>query len=166
MRTRLIAVIGSGSDLDRETAVLAESLGAALVREGYGIVCGGMGGVMEAVCRGAVRARGKALHPPPVGILPTYDHTSGNAYLDIVIPTGLAHARNAVVAAAGEVVVCVGGATGALSEVALARKIGRPVLAFKESGGTAGLAARALESVGEVGTVEEAVARIKALLPE
>ena len=61
--------------------------------------------------------------------------------------------------------MCVGGASGALSEVALARKIGRPVLAFEASGGTAGLAARALESVGEVATVEEAVARIKALLP-
>jgi uncharacterized protein (TIGR00725 family) len=164
MRTRLIAVVGYGGDLTAEQAQLAESLGAALADAGYGVVCGGLGGVMEAVARGAVTARGAARHPPVVGILPYYLPEQGNDYLDIVLPTGLGHARNALVAAAGEVVICVGGAAGALSEVALARKIGRPVLAFPASGGTAELAAKALPSVVAVATPEEAVARIRELL--
>ncbi len=164
MRTRLIAVVGNGSDLTAEQARLAESLGAALVKAGYGVVCGGLGGVMEAVARGAVTERGAGRHPPVVGVLPHYLPEQGNDYLDIVLPTGLGHARNTLVAAAGEAVVCIGGAAGALSEVALARKIGRPVLAFPDSGGTAGLAARVLPSVEAVATPEEAVARIGELL--
>jgi uncharacterized protein (TIGR00725 family) len=163
MRTRLIAVVGNGGDLTSEQAQLAEALGAALCEAGYGVVCGGLGGVMEAVARGAVTERGTARHPPVVGILPSYVHEQGNDYLDVVLPTGLGHARNALVAAAGEVLVCVGGAAGALSEVALARKIGRPVLAFPGSGGTADLAAKALPSVVSVATPEEAVARIREL---
>ncbi|MHC4971067.1 MAG: SLOG cluster 4 domain-containing protein [Planctomycetota bacterium] len=164
MRTRLIAVVGNGGDLTTEQAQLAESLGAALVGAGYGVVCGGLGGVMEAVARGAVTARGAARHPPVVGILPYYLPEQGNDYLDIVLPTGLGHARNTLVASAGEAVVCVGGAAGALSEVALARKIGRPVLAFPASGGTADLATRALPSVIAVETPDDAVARIRELL--
>jgi hypothetical protein len=83
--------------------------------------------------------------------------------VELVLPTGLGHARNAVVAAAGDAMVCIGGAMGALSEIALARKIGRPVLVFPESGGTAGLAAKVIPAVTAVETVEEAVARIRAL---
>jgi uncharacterized protein (TIGR00725 family) len=165
MRTRLIAVVGSGGGISEENAKLAEALGAALVREGFGIVCGGLGGVMEAACRGAVRERGKALHPPIVGLLPKYDVTQGNAYLDVAIPTGLGHARNVLVASSGEVVLCIGGATGALSEVALARKIGRPVIVFRPSGGTAALVGKTIGSVTAVDTVPEAVAKIRSLLP-
>jgi len=161
----MIAVVGSGKDLTQEESILAESLGAAIVKEGWGIVTGGLGGVMEAVSRGAVRQRGKALHPPIVGILPSYDVTTGNAYIDVALPTGLSHGRNVLVAAAGEVVVCVAGATGALSEVAAARKIGRPVIAFGDSGGTASLVAKALPAVIPVRSVQEAIREIKELIP-
>ncbi len=99
-----------------------------------------------------------------MGILPTYEHDAANDYLDVVLPTGLGHARNALVAAAGEAVVCVAGATGALSEVALARKIGRPVLAFPASGGTADLVARAMQSVIAVETVEQVVEKLQEIL--
>ena len=165
MRTRLIAIIGSGKELEKDIAVLAEDLGAALIAARYGIVTGGLTGVMEAVCRGAVRARGRELHPPIVGILPSYDVTSGNAYLDIAIPTGMAHARNAILVSAGEAVVCIGGATGALSEVGLARKIGRPVVVFPGTGGTAALVGKAISSVIEVTNVDEALAAIKEHVP-
>ena len=165
MRTRLIAVIGSGKELERDIAVLAEDLGAALVKARYGIVTGGMTGVMEAVSRGAVRARGRDLHPPIVGILPSYDVTAGNAYLDLAIPSGMGHARNALVAAAGEAVICIGGATGALSEVGMARKIGRPVIVFPGTGGTAALVGRAISSIHEVSNVDEALAVIKEHVP-
>ncbi len=165
MRTRIIAVVGSGRPLQAEVGKLAESLGAALAQAGYAILTGGRGGVMEAVARGAVRARGKSPHPPVIGLLPSYAHAEGNAYLDLVLPTGLGHARNALVAAGAEVVVCIGGATGALSEVALASKIGRPVLTFRETGGTAAVVDRALGSVVAVATVEEAIGKIRELLP-
>ena len=91
MRTRLVSVIGSGGKATQEMMAQAEELGAALVREGYGIVCGGLGGVMEAVCRGAVRERGKERHPALIGLLPSYDVETGNDYLDIVLPTGMGH---------------------------------------------------------------------------
>lgn len=160
MRTRLVAVIGSGAKATQEMLAQAEELGAALVREGYGIVCGGLGGVMEAVCRGAVRERGKERHPALVGLLPSYDVETANDYLDIVLPTGMGHARNALVAAAGEVVICVGGSAGALSEVGLASKMKRPLIALSGSGGTADVVARALRSVVAAETVAQAVEEV------
>ncbi|MCZ6787408.1 MAG: TIGR00725 family protein [Planctomycetota bacterium] len=164
MRTRLVAVVGSGGRLTEEVQRLSEELGAALMRAKFGLVTGGMAGVMEAVSRGAFQARGTSGNPPIVGILPGYDPDAGNGFLDVAIPTGLSHARNAVVASAGDAVICIGGATGALSEVALASKIGRPVLAFPETGGTAKLTAKSLKSVVEVKTVEQAIAQIQGLL--
>ncbi len=162
MRIRMVSVVGSGGTLVPAEAALAEQLGAALAAAGYGIVCGGLGGIMKAVARGA--RTGPPPRPPVVGLLPDYDFASGNEYLDVVIPTGMGHARNALIAAAGEAIICIGGATGALSEVALARKIGRPVLAFSGTGGTAGVATRVLEQVVAVGTPEEAVRKLKELL--
>lgn len=161
MRTRLVGVIGSGKIRDPDEARRAEELGAALAREGWGLVCGGLKGVMESAARGAVHARGEARHPPVIGLLPGYDVEDGNPYLDVVLPTGLGHARNALVAAGAEAVVCVGGSMGALSEVALARKVGRPVLALASTGGTAALVAKVLPSVVAVGSVDEAVARLR-----
>ncbi len=160
----MISIVGTGKELSAPIASLAETLGGALVKAGYGIVTGGMGGVMEAVSRGAVMGRGKNHHPPIVGILPGYDETEGNAYVDVVIPSGLGHARNALVAAAGDAMVCVGGATGALSEVALARKLGRPVFTFPETGGTASLAAKAIPAVTGVTSVQELIDQLKKLI--
>ena len=164
MRTRSISVVGSGKERSQEEVALAESLGAALIREGYAIVCGGTGGVMEAVARGAAAQRKKGRHPPVIGLLPGYDVDSGNKHLDLALPTGMGHARNALVASAGEVVVCVGGAMGALSEVALARKMGRPVIALTPSGGTAKLVGKVLPSVTAAKTVKEVLVRIRELL--
>ncbi|MHC4410328.1 MAG: SLOG cluster 4 domain-containing protein [Planctomycetota bacterium] len=166
MRTRLIAVVGSGSEPPPNVAELGESLGAALVANGYGIVTGGRGGVQEAVCRGAVRKRGKSALPPLIGLLPGHDASAGNAYLDFAIPTGVAQAHHALVASAGEVLVCIGGATGAMAEMALARKMGRPVIALRPSGGTAALLAKVMESVYGADSVDDVIARIGALLPE
>lgn len=165
MRTRLIAVVGSGREPSVPVAELAESLGAALVAAGYGIVTGGKGGVQEAVCRGAIRKRGQEEVPPLVGLLAGYEAAAGNAYLDLAIPTGLAQAHHALVAAAGEVLVCIGGATGAMAEVALARKIGRPVIALHASGGTAALLSKVMDSVYGADSVDEVIERIGALLP-
>ena len=164
MRTRLVSVVGSGSHLTPEQLETSEAFGEALARAGYGLVCGGMRGIMESVARGFVRGRGKQPVPPVVGLLPTYDVESGSGYLDIVIPTGLGHSRNVIIASAGEVMVCIGGATGALSEVAMARKLKRPVLAFTGTGGTAQLVAKALPAVEPIEDVARAIVRIRELL--
>jgi len=161
----MVSVVGSGGGLTPEQERVAEELGAALVEAGFGIVCGGHGGVMEAVARGGTRARADGSHwPPIIGILPGYDASTGNPHLDVALPTGMGHARNALVAAGGEAVLCVGGAAGALSEVALAAKMGRPVLLFPATGGTAGVARAALPGATPVASPAEAVRALQRLL--
>ncbi len=166
MRIRLVAVVGSGSKLSPDQEAAAEELGAELIRAGFGVACGGLGGVMAAVARGAHNARGDTATPPVVGLLPSYDPKDGNPHLDIVIPTGMGHARNVLVAAAGEVVICVGGAMGAMSEMAIARKIGRPVLALAGSGGAAKVMTKAVQTVTPVESPQAAVALVKELLAQ
>ena len=87
------------------------------------MVCGGLAGVMEAVCRGAKSAGGTT-----IGILPGTDRGDANAWVDVAIPTGLGEARNALVVRAADVVVAIGGEFGTLSEIALALKTGKPVV--------------------------------------
>lgn len=87
------------------------------------LVCGGMGGVMAAACRGARKAGG-----PTLGILPGLERDDANPYLDFTICTGIGHARNLSVVASGDAVIAVGGEFGTLSEIGLARKAGRPVV--------------------------------------
>jgi uncharacterized protein (TIGR00725 family) len=87
------------------------------------VVCGGLGGVMEAACRGA-RSEGGAA----VGILPGLDRGAANRHVSIAIATGLGEARNALVVRAADALIAVGGAYGTLSEIALALKTGKPVI--------------------------------------
>lgn len=119
---RYISVIGDGS-CDQTTAGLAENVGRLIAEAGAVLVCGGLGGVMEAACRGAKEAGGVTL-----GILPEIDRGEGNPYLDYTVVTGIGHARNLAVAASGDAVIAVGGRFGTLSEIGLARKAGRPVV--------------------------------------
>jgi uncharacterized protein (TIGR00725 family) len=116
-----VSVIGAG-DATADEYRAARALGSALARAGAMVVCGGRGGVMEAVARGAAESGGVAL-----GILPGSDATEASAWIGIPLPTGLGEARNALVARAGEAVVAVGGGWGTLSEIALALKMGRAV---------------------------------------
>ncbi len=120
-----VTVVG-GSSADRETLALAESVGRAVGAKGGVLVCGGMGGVMEAAARGAKETGGVT-----VGILPTYDRQSGNPFLDITIPTGMGHGRNMLVVASGDIVVALPGSHGTHSEVTYALLLGRRVLGFK-----------------------------------
>jgi uncharacterized protein (TIGR00725 family) len=87
------------------------------------VVCGGLGGVMEAACRGAKDAGGTT-----VGILPGSDRAAANPFVDVAIPTGLGEARNALVVRAADALIAVGGGYGTLSEIALALKAGKPVV--------------------------------------
>lgn len=105
-----------------EDADRARRLGGALARRGAVVVCGGRGGVMEAVARGAYEEGGLT-----VGILPGTDPGAANPWIVLPLSTGLGEARNALVVGAAEAVVAVGGAWGTLSEIALARRIGLEV---------------------------------------
>lgn len=117
-----VAVIG-GANAGDEDRSRAEAIGAALARAGATVVCGGLGGVMEAACRGAKTEGGLT-----VGILPGNDRAAANPWVDVAIPTGLGETRNALVVQAADVIVAVGGEYGTLSEIALALRAGKPVI--------------------------------------
>ena len=135
-RIRFVAVIG-GARVDDSVCRLARDVGTAIARTGCGIVCGGRGGVMGAACAGAREVLGSATGRI-VGILPGQDFGEANPHADIVLPTGLGHARNVLVVLAADAVVAIGGETGTLSEIAHAWKLGRPVCALAAGGGWAG----------------------------
>lgn len=121
---KAISVIGAGS-CDARTAELAQELGKRIAEAGYDLVCGGLGGVMEAACRGARQAGGRT-----IGILPGHDRQAANAFVDVPIATGLSEMRNALVVMNGLGAVAVQGGAGTLSEIGLALKTGKPVVAL------------------------------------
>jgi uncharacterized protein (TIGR00725 family) len=146
-----IAVCGSGHSADPTLLRGAEEIGRRLAEAGAVLVCGGLGGVMEASARGAVQAGGLT-----VGILPGRDADEANPSIRIPLATGLGEGRNVLVVRTSDAVIAVGGEWGTLSEVALARKIGVPVILFRP-GLTASL------GVQEASTEEEAVAEALAM---
>jgi uncharacterized protein (TIGR00725 family) len=117
-----IAVVGPGSASVGQLET-AEEAGAAIAEARAGLVCGGLGGVMEAACRGA-RSRGGLT----LGLLPGTDREAANGWVVVAVPTGLGEARNALVVRAADAVVAIGGGWGTLSEIALALKTGVPVV--------------------------------------
>lgn len=117
-----IAVIGAGEQ-DAPTDAVAEAVGRALAERGAVLVCGGLGGVMEAASRGA-RASGGVT----VGLLPGHDRSQGNPHLSVALATGLGELRNGLIVRAADAVIAVGGGFGTLAEIGLALKIGRPVV--------------------------------------
>jgi uncharacterized protein (TIGR00725 family) len=118
----IIAVIGNSS-CSSEEAKLAETVGGLLAHRGVTIICGGLDGVMEAVCRGAKSKGGLT-----VGILPGQDASRANPWVDIPVVTGLGEARNVVVVKSAQAIVAIGGGYGTLSEIAYALKSGVPVI--------------------------------------
>jgi uncharacterized protein (TIGR00725 family) len=119
-----VAVVGPGDGgATADQLESAEQIGRLLAEAGAVVVCGGLGGVMEAVCRGARSAGGLT-----VGILPGRDRRDANRFVEVAVPTGLGEARNALVVRAADAVVAVGGAYGTLSEIAFALKAGTPVV--------------------------------------
>ncbi len=118
----IIAVIGDSS-CSIEEARVAETVGKLLAQRGATIICGGLGGVMEAVCRGA-RSKGGLT----IGILPGEDSGMANPYVDIPIVTGIGYARNMAVVKSARVAIAIGGNYGTLSEIAYALKKNTPVI--------------------------------------
>ena len=120
-----ISVIGAGAE-DPELAALAEEVGRLVAEAGARLVCGGRGGVMKAASRGAAAAGGEV-----IGILPTADPGDANPHVTHLVATGIGQARNLAVVASGDAVIAVGGAWGALSEIAFARSLGRAVIGLR-----------------------------------
>ena len=123
-RRLYVAVVGSGTATG-ELYERAREVGRLVAERGAVVVCGGLSGVMEATARGATETGGTAL-----GILPDEDRGRANAYLSYSVATGAGHARNLAVVCSGDVVIAVGGEYGTLSEIGLALKVGRPVVAL------------------------------------
>jgi uncharacterized protein (TIGR00725 family) len=150
-RETYVAVVGPSAGTPAELA-LGEAVGRLVGEAGAVLVCGGMGGVMEAAAGGCVAAGGKTL-----GILPTASRLEGNPYLTLAVATGMGEARNAIVVRTADVVIAVHGEFGTLSEIALALKIGKPVIGL----GTWELRREGMpvEAIVRAGSAEDAVAR-------
>lgn len=126
-RRRQVAVIGSSRCEEGSNAWrLAKEVGRRLAEAGATVVCGGLGGVMEAAAKGAAAAGGEA-----IGILPTSEPGEANPHCTHVVATGIGHGRNLAVVSSGEAVIAIGGEWGTLSEIGFARAIGRPVVALR-----------------------------------
>jgi hypothetical protein len=141
-----VSVVGGSTVTDAEYET-ARDLGAELAERGHTVVCGGLGGVMEAVCRGASEAGGET-----IGVLPSDRVGDANPYVTTPIATGLGHARNALVVLNGDAVVAVDGGGGTLSELGYASVYDRPV---------AGLGTHDVVGVEACETVAEAVAYVE-----
>jgi uncharacterized protein (TIGR00725 family) len=120
---RWIGVVGPGSSVASGDLAAAEEVGAGIAAAGAILVCGGLGGVMEAACRGA-RSRGGMT----VGLLPGLDRSDANGWVSVAIPTGLGELRNGLIVRSAEALIAVGGGWGTLSEIALALKAGVAVV--------------------------------------
>lgn len=142
-----VSVIG-GSEVDAATAETAEAVGRTVAERGHELVCGGLGGVMAAACRGATSAGGRT-----IGILPGPDRRAANPHVDVPVATGLGDARNALVVLNGDAVVAIDGGPGTLSELGFASIYGRPI---------AGLDTHDVEGVTAVDTPAEAVEHVEA----
>jgi uncharacterized protein (TIGR00725 family) len=121
-RELYVAVVGPSAATPAEHA-LGERVGRLLAENGAVLVCGGLGGLMEAAAGGCAAAGGTS-----IGILPTSDRSEANPYVTVAVATGMGEARNAVVVRTADAVIAIGGEFGTLSEIALALKMGKPVV--------------------------------------
>ena len=119
-------MIGSSNPAFNEHLDLAEQVGRELARRGATVVCGGLSGIMEAVCRGA-----KAEGGMTIGILPGQSPRDANNYVDIPIVTGMRYSRNVIVVNTGRAVIAIGGAWGTLSEIGHALGDSIPVVGLR-----------------------------------
>ena len=141
-RRHVIGVLG-GAKPSPEITRLAEEVGEQIARRGATLICGGLGGVMEACCRGAKRQKGVT-----IGILPGDDPAQANPYVDIPVATGMGVGRNVIIVRSAQVAIAVDGQFGTLSEIAYCLQLGVPVI---------GLRTWDIDGVISVSTAEEAV---------
>ena len=142
MKRKILGIIGA-STAEAATLHVAEEVGRLIAKGGAVLVCGGLGGVMEAAARGAQSAGGTT-----VGILPQNRKQDANPHIDIAIPTGFGEGRNVVIARTADVLIAVAGEYGTLSEIALGLRMGKPVI---------GIGTWDIKGVIKAETAEEAV---------
>ena len=164
----LIAVIGSSAE-SKILGRAAFEAGREIIRAGFSLICGGLGGVMEEACRGAQYEAG-ADSGRIIGVLPGTKKEDANPYADIVIPTGMGYTRNGIIACSADGIIAVGGGSGTLSEIALGWQYGKPIVVITGLPGlSAGLEGfvlddRRTDSVAGARSGAEAVALIRALI--
>jgi len=149
MRKKVVSVIG-GHSCTKEVEQTALNLGKKLAKVVDILVSGGLSGTMKAVCQGFKASGGLT-----IGIIPSYNKNEANAFVDIVIPTGLGLARNVLVVKAADVVVALPGEAGTLSEIAYCLQFGIPVV---------NLSSWEIPGVIKVKTVAEAVEKVRQFL--
>lgn len=121
----IIGIIG-GNKCSKQIEKIAEETGAGIAGRKHILLCGGMGGVMEASCRGAKKHGGTT-----IGILPGKNKEDANKYVDIPIITAMSHARNAIIVRTADIIIAIDGKYGTLSEIGLAKAIGKTVIGIK-----------------------------------
>jgi hypothetical protein len=136
-RKSIIGVIGASEPTATGYAA-AREVGRRLAEAGAVLVCGGLGGVMEAAARGCAEAGGLVL-----GILPGPEAAEANPWVDIAVPTNMGHARNVIIAHTAQALITVEGEYGTLSEIAIGLKLCRPVIALGTRHPVAGMVAAA-----------------------
>lgn len=146
---KIIAVIGS-HDADAKLAKMAEEVGREVAKLGCILVCGGLGGIMEAACKGTKEAGGMT-----IGIIPGNNKNDANKYVDIVIPTGMGYARNVLVVKAADIVIALPGEYGTLSEIAYAMQMEKP---------TIGIGTWDIPGIIKADSPKEAIEKVKACL--
>ena len=162
----IIGVVGSGSgDLDEKIYEIAEKLGFLIAQENFAVVCGGLFGIMEAVCKGAKSANGFT-----IGFIPSLDKKTANSYVDLIIPTGMGEARNFILVSTADAIITIGGESGTLSEIAFAWKISKPIISLSTTGGWSAKLAdtkidnRRNDKIYSAQTPEDAIDIVKNLL--
>jgi len=139
-----IAVVGpGGATICAQRLALAEEVGAQLARRGAVLVSGGLGGVMQAACRGARSVGGTTL-----GLLPGDDRAAANPFVTVAVATGMGELRNGLVVRSADALIAIAGGPGTLSEIALALKAGKRVV---------GLGTWQIDGVQVAGDAREAV---------
>lgn len=151
MKKKVVSVIG-GRECNKEVEQIAQNLGKELSIVVDYLVCGGLSGVMEAVCKGF-----KAGNGVTIGIIPSYNKKDANSYIDIVIPSGLGLARNVLVVKSADAVVALPGEAGTLSEIAYCLQFNIPVISLNSWD---------IAGVIKTNTVEAAIAEVKKILGE
>jgi uncharacterized protein (TIGR00725 family) len=160
----IISVIGA-SDVDKEVEELAFEIGQLLAQNRFIVACGGLTGVMEAVCRGAKEESGLT-----IGIIPYVEKSAANRYVDIVIPCPFSQARNIVVVLTGDACLAISGKAGTLSEISFAWIYHKPIVALTGVKGWSSKLAnqklddRRSDKIYGVETPQEAIQKLKDLL--
>lgn len=151
----MIGIIGA-SNASPLALELAREVGELIAESGAVLVCGGLGGVMQAASQGCCEAGGDVL-----GLLPGASAQEANRFVTLAVPTNMGHARNVIIAHTAEVLIAVEGEYGTLSEASIALKLGKRVLTLGD-----GLSLNGVEPMSSPRSVVDEALRSLQIQPE